>query len=384
MAAIDTLIILGGHIQALGLARQAKTKNVKVSLVIPDGYSVARFSRCVDNVFICKTEDRLLQCLDSNKRDGVMLFPTSDDYIDFIVRHFETLKESYSIALPDLPTTKLFADKTLTYQFAEANGIPHPWSKYPQSLSDVNDMAERLEFPVVIKPAVMYDFHKRFGKKAFLCDSKEALQDKMRELADADYPANAVIIQEFLSGGAKNLFSFGFFAVDGVVQSSITVNRIRQNPMDFGNSTTFAVTVNVPEIEDISKRIIKLTHYSGMGEVEFMYDKGAYKFLEINTRAWKWHTITDGRGFSFIGDWIDWLNDGSISGMRRNDVKCAWVERVTDFAVILKGIFRRQVRLGEALRSYCQKKIHAAWSLRDPLPAIMYVLMLPVLYVKRY
>ena len=49
---IDNLFILGGHIQALGLARQAKRSGIGVFLFVPDIYSVARFSRCVDKIHI--------------------------------------------------------------------------------------------------------------------------------------------------------------------------------------------------------------------------------------------------------------------------------------------------------------------------------------------
>ena len=156
---VDELIILGGHIQALGLARQAKKKNVKVTLIIPDGFSVARFSRFVDNIILCTTEDQLIQYLDTEKRDGALLFPTNDEYIEFIMRNYDALKSAFFVALPELLTTQLFADKISTYQFAEMNEIPHPWSLYPQSLSEVESMAEKMEYPVVIKPAVMYDFH---------------------------------------------------------------------------------------------------------------------------------------------------------------------------------------------------------------------------------
>lgn len=381
---INKLIILGGHIQALGLARQAKPKGVRVELVIPDSYSVARFSHFVDDVHICKNEEDLVCCLEKNGNESTMLFPTSDEYIDFIVRQYEWLKEIFNIALPDLEIVKLFADKTKTYRFAEENDIRHPWSRYPQNMEDVEQMADDLEYSVVIKPAIMYDFHKKFGKKAFLCEDKGALLSKVKVLVDAGYPVNSLIFQEFLSGGAKNLFSFGFFAVEGEVQSSITVNRIRQNPMDFGNSTTFAVSVDVPEIDDIAKRIIKNTNYTGMGEVEFMFDKGVYKFLEINTRAWKWHVISNGRDFSFIGDWLDWLNNKSLVERKSTDIPCAWVERLTDFAVVLKGVFHGQVKLGEVIRSYRQKKVNAVWNFRDPLPAIMYFLLSPILFIKRY
>ena len=381
---IDSLIILGGHIQALGLARQAKAKGIRVILLIPDKYSVARFSRSVDKVFVCDTEDRLIRCLASNRNKGTMLFPTSDDYIEFIFKHFDSLKDGFTIALPEMPIVELFANKTLTYKFAEANGIPHPRSRYPQDYEQLEAMSDGLEYPVVVKPSVMYSFHKKFGKKAFLCENKEAMLVKVKELVDADYPVNALIIQEFLSGGAKNLYSYGFLAIDGEVKSSIMANRIRQNPMDFGNSTTFAVSVDIQELEDISKRIIGLTRYTGMGEVEFMYDKGEYKFLEINTRAWKWHTISNGRGFSFIGDWIDWLNTGTIRGSENRLGRCAWVERLTDLAVATKAIIRKQLKFKDVFLSYRQHKTSAVWSIKDPLPALMYLLMSPILFIKRH
>lgn len=381
---IDTLLILGGHIQALGLARQAYLKGLKIVLVIPDKYSVARFSKAVDEVCVCKSEDDLINYLEKHKRKNTMLFPTNDEYISFIVKHKEKLKDFYTIALPEYPIVQLFADKSETYRFAENNNIPHPWCKYPQSLSETQTMADGLDYPVVIKPTVMYDFHKKFGKKAFLCKDKQSLLEKIKELESNDYPISSIIIQEYLSGGAKNLYSFGFFAVDGEVKSSITVNRIRQNPMDFGNSTTYAITSDVQEIQDIATSIVKQTRYTGMGEVEFMFDKGKYKFLETNTRAWKWHTITDGRNFSFIGDWIDWLNQGCLSERRDSKIQCAWVERFTDMAVIIKGIFRGYIKLGGVIKSYQQRKISAVWNIKDPLPAIMYILMSPILYVKRY
>jgi len=381
---INKLLILGGHIQALGLARQAKQRQVKVFLVIQDKYSVTRFSLYVDEVSICHDNEELLQCLRAQASSETMLFPTSDEYIAFIIQHYDLLNSLFTLALPQLSIVELFANKTLAYQFAEENRIPHPWSRYPQSLSEVESMSGSLEYPVIIKPSVMYSFHKRFGKKAFLCHDKKDLLGKIKELVMADYPIQSLIIQEFLSGGAKQLYSFGFFAVNGVVKSSILVNRIRQNPMDFGNSTTYAITTDIPEIEEQSRHLIAITRYSGMGEIEFMFDKGEYKFLEINTRAWKWHSITMGKGFSFIGDWIDWLNGKNLSARDNSLETVAWVERLTDFAVIAKGLFRRQFSVLEVFHSYCIPKVNAVWSRKDPLPALMYFLLSPVLFVKRH
>ena len=154
-----------------------------------------------------------------------------------------------------------------------------------------------------------------------------------------------------------------------------------------------------------------MTGYSGVGEVEWMWDAKAqqYKFLEINTRAWKWHTISNQLGFSFIGALIDEFNgisnfkfqnsnldnefqvsnlDDGISNFKYQvsnlEKKVAWVERLTDWTVIAKEILHGRMGLKEVVKSYKIKHESAVWSWKDPLPAIMYVLLSPILYIKRH
>ena len=44
---IQRVVIIGGHIQALGLARQVAKKQVEVVLLLDTAWAVARFSRYV-------------------------------------------------------------------------------------------------------------------------------------------------------------------------------------------------------------------------------------------------------------------------------------------------------------------------------------------------
>ena len=151
----------------------------------------------------------------------------------------------------------------------------------------------------------------------------------------------------------------------------------------FGNSTTFATTCCIPEIEDEAKRILELTRYTGLAEIEFMYHNGEYKFLEVNTRAWKWHTISHGRGFGFLSEWIDYLR-GAASEKERDLNPVFWEERLTDVYVVSKEVLKGRMRLKEYFETRKGKKVRAVWSSKDPLPAIMYVLLSPVLYFKRH
>lgn len=380
---ISSIFILGGHIQALGLARQVKSMGLKVYTAINDNCAVVRFSNCVDDVYFYNNDTQLLDILISHGDKTSLLFPTSDELIVFLVQHRERLSQLYEIALPSNSVIELFANKRNTCKFAVENNIPHPKTLCPNSVEELRSFAKEFSFPCVLKPSIMHAFHKQFGKKAFLCESIDELLAKVDSVVSSGFPIENLMVQEFISGGPKNLYSYGCFAKDGKPVVSIQANRIRQNPMDFGNSTTFAIATHIERIEELARSILSQTHYTGMAEIEFMFHNGEYKFLEINTRAWKWHTISNGRNYSFVGAWIKCLN-GESPLLEIKSNRIAWVERLTDLVVCTKEILKGKMSFSDVIQSYHQNKVSAVWSWSDPLPALMYVLLSPILFIKRY
>ncbi len=386
---IQRVVIFGGHIQALGLARQVAALKREVVLLVEDGWSVARFSRSINRTIVAPMSNwvSIMNELELPNQ-ATLLFPTNDEAVEMLCAKYDDYKNRFALGVPNPEIIALFNNKRTAYQYAESHKIPCPKCWYPDTLAEVKQLSCSLPYPVVVKPAIMYSFHATFGKKAFRCNNAEELINVYKRIADADYPLESILIQEFLSGGPKYLFSYGVMAVDGKPLVSIQANRIRQNPMDFGNSTTFAITCAIPEIEDQSKQLLAQTQYFGLGEIEWMQDEKSreYKFLEINTRAWKWHTLSNQLGFSFIGAMIDYYNEESpINNLsNRNPLTAAWVERLTDWTVIIKEIIHGRMQLGEVVRSYKIPHESAVWSWVDPLPGIMYILMSPILYIKRH
>ena len=453
---IKRVVIFGGHIQALGLARQVKARGLEVVIVTDDGCSVARFSKSVDRTIVAHIGDWTLEIEKLElPHKGTMLFPTNDEAVEMLCGRYEEYKDRFALGVPEPSVIELFNDKRRAYRFTEANGTHCPKCWYPDTMEEVEELSKDLEYPVVVKPAVMYSFHATFGKKAFRCDNAQSLKATYERIAAKGYPLETLVVQEFLDGGAKNLYSCGVMAVGGEIVESMQANRIRQNPMDFGNSTTFAISCFVPEIQEQTEALLRMVGYSGVGEIEWMWDakSGEYKFLEINTRAWKWHTISNQLGFSFIGALIDFLNeeensenkgennknnnidkpqknnpessddasqlttpysaqkqalgqtnDPSIAANtlqdysekngfvspnpykkgQKNGKPVAWVERLTDWTVVAKEILHGRMTLRKVIASYKIKHESAVWSWKDPLPAIMYVLLSPILYVKRH
>lgn len=381
---IKQVILLGGHIQALGLAREINDLRIPVIIFIEDGFSVAKYSRCIKRAIVFGSIDKLFDKIKIFSDTDSMIFPTEDNYIKWIDDNRVKLESHFFLGLPSHENVARFAEKINTYSFASTYNIPHPFSLHPNTMDDIENVSDTINYPIVVKPSVMYDFHKLFGKKAFKCNSKEELLKKCAEISEI-IPINTIILQEYLDGGAKSLFSFGTFAKDGEPKAWIMANRIRQNPMDFGNSTTFAFSCNIPEIELQAKQILKLTNYTGLAEIEFMYDRksGQYKFLEINTRAWKWHSISHCYNFGFLAEWIRCIN-GLNSSFYPIVEKKAWADRLTDFTIIIKETLKRRMNPLEAIRSYKIPKTYATWSIKDPLPCIMYILQSPILFIKRY
>ena len=384
---IQRVVIIGGHIQALGLVRQIAKKGKEAVLLIDSSLAVARFSRYVSKVYTYNTNDDLLAKIQQLylPSQATLIFPTNDEAVELLSNHYNELCNHFAMGIPNPDIVALFNDKRKAYQYVTAKGIPCPKCWYPNTIADVEAMADTLEYPVVVKPAVMYSFHATFGKKAYRCNNADELKGIFQRINKANYPIDTILIQEFLTGGPKYLYSYGVFAVDGDSKVSLIANRIRQNPMDFGNSTTFAITCNVPQIELLSRQLLHMVQYFGLGEVEWMYDPMTeeYKFLEINTRAWKWHTISNQLGFSFIGAMIDHYNGVSIESPV-NTTTVGWVERLTDWTISIKEILHGKTRFSLIKQSYKIKKENAVWRWTDPLPGIMYMLMVPILYIRRY
>jgi D-aspartate ligase len=383
---ITNLFILGNHIQALGLARQAKKIGLTVHLFNKDWASVARFSNACKYFHIFKDEQDLLKQLTSASSNikNTLLIATNDSLINFVSVNNNELSRLYYLSVPDPSVIDICYNKRKTYQKAMELGIPIPLSFFPDSLSDIEKLADKISYPTVIKPAIMHTFHKMTGKKVFFCKTKEELISYYKQIITI-IPANEVIVQEFLSGGAKSLYSFGSFYAKGTVYGSFSANRIRQNPMDFGNSTTYAITVYNPDFESIATKFLESIDYFGLSEVEFMEDPatGQYKMLEINPRAWKWHSIANKLNINLLEMMVNYLNQKPVEINNDHQTGVAWIERITDTTVVLKEIMKGKMKFSEYRASLKLKKESAVCNWNDPLPAIMYLILTPYLFIKR-
>ncbi len=380
-------MIIGGDFQALGIVRNLAELDIPI-YVLYSGFCITRFSRLIKEFIKCPPlsdnetfADFLVQLAQRKRLERTVIFPNNDATVCLLAKHRAKLERHYLIPIPEWETTRFAYDKVLTYRLAEEVGVPFPNTFFPGNEADLNRMG--LEFPVILKPAVMAHFYPVTGLKAICVKNNEELIRGYRYMSSV-VGKSEIMVQEIIGGGPKNLYSFCSLFVEGTVKGKIMAVRLRQHPMDFGSSSTYVVTCHVPELEELATRMLRKINYYGLSEVEFMFDErdGTFKLLEINARTWGWHSLGAKAGVNFSSLLFRDLHNDPVC-LDSYELGVKWIRELADLPVAVSEIFKRRLTVGDYLRSLRGKKEWAVFSPGDPLPFIAELFWMPYMWAKR-
>ncbi|HXX33431.1 MAG TPA: ATP-grasp domain-containing protein [Thermodesulfobacteriota bacterium] len=380
-------VITGGDFQGLGALRSLAQKDIPIILLDGD-HCIGRYSRFkkkfIKSPSLSKTEtyfDFLIGLAKKEKIHGWVIFPNSDEAVYVLAKYKEALKDYYRIPTPDWEVTQYVYNKENTYRAAEKYGIPIPKTFYPKSLSELLEL--NLWYPLVIKPAIRDHFYNKTKIKAFRVNNQKELT-KIYQWVCSIIDPSEVLVQDFIPGGPKNLYSFCPLFKDGKVVASITARRARQHPMDFGHASTYVELVHIPEMQTIAEKFLRLINYYGIAEVEFMMDPrdGKYKLLEVNPRVWGWHTLAIYAGVNFPYLLYQDMTGQPLEVPPPSD-GLKWVRLSTDIPTVFWEIVKGNMKIRDYVASMKGKKKEAVFSLHDPLPFIAEIMMIPYLWMKR-
>jgi predicted ATP-grasp superfamily ATP-dependent carboligase len=381
-------IIINGNCQGLGLLRSLARQNVPTCL-LDRGLCIGRFSRYARRFLKCpdvKEEALFLKFLTDlaikENLKGWLLYPNDDETVYLLSRYKEPLEEYYRVTTPSWEVVKYAYDKMLTYRLAEQCDIAVPRTWYPRNAEELEQL--KIEFPVILKPSIKDPFFGHTRQKAIRVDDRSELMEKYHEAAQAIDQSQTIMVQELIPGGAQGLFSVGSLFRDGGFLAKVVARRPRQHPMDFGHASTYVETVDIPELEVAAGKILRAMGYDGLSEVEFMLDPRdrKYKLIEINARAWGWHTlgIIAGVDFPYLS-YLDRLGERVKRNGFAREVK--WIHLTTDIPTVIAELFAGRMKFTDYLHSLRGKKQDAVLSISDPMPFIAELAMLPYLWIKR-
>jgi D-aspartate ligase len=378
------VLIIGGDFQGLGIARSLGEFGVPVC-VVDDEPSVSRYSRHVDHAVrvddLRDEQNAVAALLDTGRRlglDGWVLFPTRDETVEACSRNREALQERFRVPVQSWDTIRWAADKRLTYQLAVELGVP-----VPRVRARAEGAPGTADYPLVVKPAFKAPFIYSTGVKAWRVGNAGELRDRT-DRAAAAVPADQVILQDYVPGDGRQQFAFCALVRDGEPVATMTVNRRRQHPIEFGRASTFVRTVEMPELEQLATRMLRAMRYDGLVEVEFKVDPrdGEPKLLDINTRSWGYHALGRRAGVDFptllfrqaLGETVE---------PARAEPGVGWIRLLTDLPTSAIEMWRGELGVSAFVRSVRDAQAESVFSWRDPMPALAEVALVPHLVRSR-
>jgi predicted ATP-grasp superfamily ATP-dependent carboligase len=380
-------VITGGDFQGLGVLRTLARKDIPIILLDSD-HCISRYSRFkkkfIRSPHPAEAEfyrDFLIDLATKENINGWVIFPNSDEAVFVLARYKEILEQFYRIPTPCWEVIKNVYIKKETYRVAEENGIPIPKIYDAKTLEQL--VESDLNYPVVIKPSIRDHFYNKTKIKAFRINNKEELIKTYQRVRDVIDPEE-ILVQDFIPGGPKNLYSFCPFFKNGKVITGVAGRRARQHPMDFGHASTYVELVDIPELRSLAEKFLRLINFYGIAEVEFMQDPRdyQYKLIEVNPRVWGWHTIAIAAGvdlpYLLYQDMI-----GQEIEVPPSLKQVKWVRLTTDIPTVLLEVTKGNMKVGDYIRSMRGKKTDAVLSLKDPLPFLAEIALIPYLSVKR-
>jgi D-aspartate ligase len=238
--------------------------------------------------------------------------------------------------------------------------------------------------PLAIKPAIKENFFYATGAKAWRAETPEQLLTLFRK-ARYQIRAEEVLLQEIVPGSGEQQYSYCAFFRDGLAKHTLVAKRLRQHPREFGRAATYVETIECPEVEELSERFLRAINYYGLVEVEFKKDPrdGKLKLLDVNARTWGFHSLGSAAGVDFpyllYADQI-----GIATQPSRAQTGVGWLRAVTDVPTVISDLWDNELDLDTYWQSLRSTRTESVFCLKDPLPSVAEIAMLPYLAAKKY
>jgi D-aspartate ligase len=314
--------------------------------------------------------------------EGWVLFPTRDETVAAFSRYRDQLAGFFRVTTANWETVRWAWDKKNTYDRAVELGIPVPRTYNVKTEEELAELYDRL--PLAIKPAVKENFFYATGAKAWRAETPKQLLDLFRKASQQIRPEE-ILIQDIIPGSGERQYSYCAFFRDGVAHSTLVARRMRQHPREFGRAATYVETIELPEVEELSERFLKAINYYGLVEVEFKQDPRdkQFKLLDVNARTWGFHSIGVPAGVDF--PYLLYADQVGRSIERcRAKAGVGWLRAITDVPTVVSDLWDDELNLRSYWKSLRNTRTESVFCMRDPMPAVAEVFMLPYLVAKKY
>lgn len=222
-------------------------------------------------------KDALTALLQRERFD--LLIPCEDPTLLPVLHHRRELEPLVRLALPEDEAVHVTQDKVLSWERAQALGIPVPPGRVVLDPSDLDGL--ELQPPMVLKPRTTFRFPDLANRR-----SVRTFPDRwsLRAHLEREGVQDGVLVQEFVPGVGVGV---EVLADRGEVLLAFQHLRVHEPLTGGGSSYRVSVPLDPPLLE-AAFCLLQALRYTGVAMVEFRVDPttGRWAFLEVNGRFW--------------------------------------------------------------------------------------------------
>ena len=312
------LSCMGGDQGDLGMVRSLGRMGVPITFVTENVRAHALHSKYVKEVIqvdsFCDNQKATLETLidyASSLELKPVLFPTADPDLEFVSQHEANLKEYYFLTIPSRLIVKTCLDKKRFFEYGTTHGLPLPQTLAESENIGIEDIANSVSYPVILKPMNPKTWTKREiahivkSKKAVLLETKDALLNIYREISRYD---TEMVVQSYIPGRDDRLISVHvYMGKNGEALAAFSGRKIRTYPA-YAGIGCFVVSEYIEELIGTTINILKKFGYFGLALLQFKQDEktGEFRLLEINARTSSWNQLPLACNINL--PWLAWLD----------------------------------------------------------------------------
>ncbi|MFC2061053.1 hypothetical protein ACFLUV_00915 [Elusimicrobiota bacterium] len=285
-------VILGMSANGLSIARSLGKRGIPIYGVSSSSGAPGSFSKYVTHLLsppsVVYEKEKFLDfmmSLGKEINEKSMLFITDDEYIMTISQYRDTLSQYYNFALPPHDLVEKMLGKSESYKLTMDNNMLSPLTYFIDDDSKLEDIADRMKYPCIIKPQLSHLWREEYGeKKVFVVNTKKELIEAYKETSRHGLK---VIIQEIIPGDEDGIYEFSaFFNSESEPLAYFCCRKIRQYPPDFGIAS-MCVSEYRKDIVELSVDFLRRIKYQGLVEIEYKLheETKAPVFIEANIRS---------------------------------------------------------------------------------------------------
>lgn len=356
------LVVLGNSLTALAVVRDAADAGLDPVLA-DNQFDVAQKTRRAEVLPVEGAADAeiLERIVHLAKQKDSCLIATSDRWLKFVIQHREILDRYFQMVLHSKNATlSLCVDKVQFLRWCKIHDIPTPSFWLPNTEERSGDIS----LPMILRPArTRHNLPSRVIPKAIEVKTQEEL-NRWLEVFRL-YQVEPLISQSLLGRCLEQV------SVPVVRNQNGTMIFVARKVRPLPDRCSVGSLVELwphQGIESMARRLIDELDFTGMGEIEILFDSqtGEYWVVEFNPRPWLQYALAPASGYDFINFCMNRPIRQLGPQMRRGRV---WIEFRSD----LFHAFSRQigsVRRGEQsffdyVKSIAKANVPARFSWRD-------------------